>query len=586
VGTKLLRLLHVLLMLFLCLVAQPVSAAPADGDLRLQKPCFLLGSPDADPADLIKGKGAFNCALDPRSAEADTVWVRYDLRNEGVGGSEGWVYDHTLIQTRDERVWIAYADGRIRESLTPKEQARRPVGGQTQRYAFAPEPGQVTALLARLDGLENRRGPVPRASLTSHERTLENKAGIQLGFGLLAGVLLGIFFYNFTLYFALRYRVIAAYCALIAANLFYGAVWSNLILWPFPWISTAFQFDLSVFSISLCFFATMVYINAFLEDGMTSPRLMKIMKVIVVTLVCSSIIRLFNPPIPWQIADRSDYLLYLAALGLLLANCVIAWRRGSIAVRFFALAWTAPLIVILIRILWGLGIVQIESAVLDASVFLAISLEGALSSIGLAWRLRQLQSERDAAEDRAQTMYELASVDPLTGLANRRAFKQAFEAEIASADTGTGFAVAFIDLDGFKAVNDDLGHVAGDTLLQTVAARLTRHCLPTDLVGRLGGDEFAVIFRAIAGEDDVSARSTALLASLCVPADVGQKKIPVSASLGYAICPKHGQTIADLMQAADAALYAAKKEGKARVKGSAPLSELIPIIPGPVALRS
>ena len=580
------KFLQILSVIWSFLIVQPSFAAPVNGDLPLQNPCLILGAPDANPADLIKGDARFDCARDPRSADADTIWIRYDLTQASVDGAPGWVYDHTLIQTRNEQVWIAYADGRIRKSFTPKEKARRSVGGQTQRFAFVAEPGQITALLARVDGMENRRGPVPRASLTSRDRTMENKAGIQLAFGLLAGVLLGIFFYNITLFCALRYRVLAAYCALIAANLFYGAVWSSLLLWPFPELSTAFQFDLSVFSIALCFFGTMLYVSAFLEEGMASPRLMKLMKIVVTVLVVTSFLRLSNPAIPWQLADRFDYSLYLSALALLFANCVIAWRRGSIAVRFFALAWTAPLAVILVRIAWGLGLLHFESAALDASVFLAISLEGALSSVGLAWRLRQLQSERDEAEDRAQTLYELASADSLTGLANRRAFKQAFDNVLNNPAADTAFGIALIDLDGFKAVNDQLGHLAGDALLQTVSARLTRHSKAGDLVARLGGDEFAVLFRGTVGEEDVSARSTALLVSLCTPTEIGGVRVPVSASLGYALCPKHGESVADLMQAADAALYAAKKEGKARVKGFGTMSELIPTIPQAVALRA
>ena len=569
---------------------QTAFASPAKGDHLLKNPCFILGAPDARPADLIKGEARFDCQRDARSTEADTVWVRYDLASQGIDGSVGWTYYHTLFQAREEQIWIAFADGRIRQSQTNREAARRPIGGQTQRYAFEAEPGQIVALLARVDGLENRRGPVPRASLISHQKMMDDKASIHLVFGLLTGVLLGILFYNLTLYFALKYTVIAAYCGLIAANLFYGAVWSNLVLWVVPTMTTAFQFDLSVFSIALCFLTAILYFGAFLEDGMACPRLMKAMQILGAVVVISSIVRLSGVPIAWQIADRFDYALYLCTMVLMLINGTVAWRRGSIAVRFFALAWMVPVMVILARILWGLGVLQIESAFLDASIFLALSLEGALSSIGLAWRLRQLQSERDEAEDRAQTLYELATVDPLTGLANRRAFKQAFDKALSEAEAGAGFGIAVIDLDEFKAVNDQFGHSVGDTLLQTIGARLIRHSRAGDLVGRLGGDEFAVLYRGIKGEDDVSARSTALLVSLCIPVEIGGVRIPVSASLGYALCPKHGESVADLMQAADAALYAAKKEGKARVKGhggpSASESELIPIIPQAVALRS
>ncbi len=579
-----LLIMRIFLLMVACFAVQSAIAAPMNGDLHLRNPCFLMGAPHAQPQDLIKSAAQFDCSLSPRSADASTVWVRYDLSGEEVDGALGWVYDHTLFQARDEKIWLAYADGRIQQSQTVRERARRPIGGQTLRFSFDPVQGQVVALLARVDGIENRRGPVPRASLTSHARTMENKAAIHLVFGLLTGVLVGILFYNFTLYCALRYRVLAAYCGLIAANLFYGAVWSNLVLWVFPGMTTAFQFDLSVFTISLCFFSTTLYVATFLEDGMANPRLMRVMQFLGAVAVFGSVIRLFGVDIPWRVADRFDYGLYLAAIALLIANCTIAWRRGSQAVRFFVLAWFLPLIVVLVRIFWGLGLLQIESALLDAAVFMALSLEGALTSIGLAWRLRQLQTERDAAEDRAQTLSELALVDSLTGLANRRAFKAAFDQ--AFGEGQTGFAMALIDLDEFKLVNDQRGHAAGDSLLQIIGARLMRQCKTGDLVARLGGDEFAVLFRNITGEEDVSARSTALLAGLCVPAIIDTARIHVSASLGYALYPAHGENPSDLMQAADAALYAAKKDGKARVKGSGTKSELIPTIPQMAALRS
>lgn len=156
----------------------------------------------------------------------------------------------------------------------------------------------------------------------------------------------------------------------------------------------------------------------------------------------------------------------------------------------------------------------------------------------------------------AQENRQLAHTDSLTGLANRRATMAALESERAG---GNDFAVALIDLDGFKQVNDSLGHHAGDALLCEVADRLRDAAYPGDIVGRLGGDEFIVIFRAVGGEEDCSRRSQTMLAALCRPVALGGGRIAFGASLGYALSAAHGAAIEPLLHAADSALYAAKR---------------------------
>jgi diguanylate cyclase len=157
-----------------------------------------------------------------------------------------------------------------------------------------------------------------------------------------------------------------------------------------------------------------------------------------------------------------------------------------------------------------------------------------------------------------------ANSDPLTGLANRRAIMTALEDAETSALTGDEpFGVALLDLDGFKGVNDSLGHPIGDALLQEVAVRLHGSANSTDMVGRLGGDEFIVLFRKVSGKNDISARATALLAGLCGPVDFGVATVTIAASLGYARFLVDANNIEDLLSAADKALYSAKRENGA-----------------------
>ena len=160
-----------------------------------------------------------------------------------------------------------------------------------------------------------------------------------------------------------------------------------------------------------------------------------------------------------------------------------------------------------------------------------------------------------------------AYADALTGLPNRRA---AMEALGSACDQKRMFAVALLDLDGFKAVNDTLGHHVGDLLIQHVG-----HCLDAakrsgDFVGRLGGDEFVILMHGVADEADVSARASQVLIELCRPSLLADGyQVPVAASLGYALFPADGLSSEALLIAADRALYAEKR---ARQRGISPKS--------------
>lgn len=153
----------------------------------------------------------------------------------------------------------------------------------------------------------------------------------------------------------------------------------------------------------------------------------------------------------------------------------------------------------------------------------------------------------------------LALTDPLTGLANRRSIMATLDDEVAA---GGNFAVALIDLDGFKAVNDSRGHHAGDRLLCAIAERLCSGADHEDEVGRLGGDEFIVLFRNAQDEGECSARANALLGALCRPVEYGEEQLRFGASLGFAVHRLHGDSVEQLLHSADDALYAAKRASK------------------------
>src|SRR5919108_5736527 len=171
-------------------------------------------------------------------------------------------------------------------------------------------------------------------------------------------------------------------------------------------------------------------------------------------------------------------------------------------------------------------------------------------------------SERKALEEQ---LAHQAFHDSLTKLANRALLKDRVDHALArAARRGRPLAVMLLDLDGFKAVNDSLGHEAGDELLVTVATRLLECVRPTDTAARLGGDEFAVLIEDLASPGDFAVVAQRVLDSLQAPFHLHGKDVFVRGSIGIAMCGGGENTSDELLRNADVAMYMAKAEGKNR----------------------
>jgi diguanylate cyclase (GGDEF)-like protein/PAS domain S-box-containing protein len=156
-----------------------------------------------------------------------------------------------------------------------------------------------------------------------------------------------------------------------------------------------------------------------------------------------------------------------------------------------------------------------------------------------------------------------ATHDALTGLPNRHLLCDRMEQAIhACARSGQQLALAFVDLDQFKFVNDSLGHQVGDALLKTVAARLLSCVRAADTVSRQGGDEFVIAFAACSGRDAVEGAVQRILAAVAEPLEAGGLDLQVTCSIGISLYPEHGTTVEELLRHADSAMYEAKAAGR------------------------
>lgn len=155
-----------------------------------------------------------------------------------------------------------------------------------------------------------------------------------------------------------------------------------------------------------------------------------------------------------------------------------------------------------------------------------------------------------------------ATTDPLTGLANRGWFYQVLDERLKPGAAPCGnAALLFLDLDGFKSVNDERGHAAGDALLAEVAGRISRSVRDLDLVARHGGDEFAVLLENIDSPSIAHAIAARVIEAVSAPFMHEDGIVQLGISIGVAFFPEHGKSSSELLQRADQAMYRAKSQG-------------------------
>ena len=208
-----------------------------------------------------------------------------------------------------------------------------------------------------------------------------------------------------------------------------------------------------------------------------------------------------------------------------------------------------------------LAVMMLRASQLSEAGFIRSQIDR-LSAVALA------SSLSDANAEIRQSYHQLASLanrDPLTGLGNRALFNQRLRGLLADNVPADRLALLAIDLDRFKAINDTMGHGAGDAVLVEIASRLVSLTGPTDTVVRLGGDEFAVIIDGKAAEARGREIGEGIVRLAGEPIIIGGRPVTVGASAGLALHPHHGETPDDLFASADIALYAAKEGGRRRL---------------------
>jgi diguanylate cyclase (GGDEF)-like protein len=544
------------------LIVAALAGVPAAAAVRVPlRTCILPAdsrATDQMAAALFRQPHRFDCVRRQTSYGPGDFWV-LSQPLPATGEAALQVRQASLWQTR-ATLYIRYADGAIRRTGFTSANAGRHLrlGAIIQlplpRHAAAP-----VQLLWHVEGALNRRGVLVGPTLVDRDSAAAADLTMAALYAAFAGMCLALLVYNLALWAALRQAFQPAYCLMVLCLLGY-ALSSSGLLGQITGIDNNDRQRINFVLLAGSAAAALVFARAFFErrvfEGWLRPYSSA---VIAFVLLAAGAYALLTPHFA-AITDAISTSSYLFVITLLAPILIRAYRRRSNYLWLFGLAWGAPVVLGSVRILAAFNVFAWQVWI-DNSTLLAMALEAALSSLGVAYRIRLLSLERDAAREQEIAARLLAATDPLTGLLNRRAFLDGAIGREAE------HQLILVDIDHFKRINETIGHDGGDEVLRVIARALRTAATPEALVARIGGEEFAML---VPVDRPLDARAVLdRLRMERMPFD-----LVVTASIGTCIGTLRRETDWKAMyRCADRALFAAKAAGRDRVRHGAALAQ-------------
>ena len=492
--------------------------------------------------------------LGPRT---EPVWILLDLRS-AADAPRQWVLSVDYASIDRIEIHTAPASGAaplLMGRALPFSQ--HPIPSAVHAASLMLEPGTQHELLLRVQTRSSMLLPI---AISTPEAFHAREAHRQLMQGLMAGAMLCLLLYSLTQWTAVRDGMFFAYALVIGGTGLFFFSYSGLgpqHLWgDNEWLST----NLAPMAVLVAIVGGCWFIERVLQIRLIQPRLARGLHGIG-ALAGVAALAFAAGAIDYRLAQKAATV--LGPLPMLLA-IPAAWKR----------AWARERVGIYMLIGWGaysaatLTMAALLRGWLGATDFTENAFQAGAMFEMLMWmrvlavRLEDLRASAQRAHLERDALRSLALTDSLTGLPNRRGLSEALEQALARSSAQRLTAVYLLDLDGFKPVNDRLGHEAGDEVLVGVARRLQALLRGSDVVARLGGDEFVVVAAGLSGDADAQALGRKLLDGFREPFAAAGEACRVGITIGYALAPLDGRDANGLLKRADAAMYAGKQAGR------------------------
>ena len=535
----------------------PALASAAPAPVYPPRLCIRTADVAESPYRLLATPAAFNCTRSPAGAVGHVTWGLIDGLALDNDPHDPWQVRHEYSQARSEVLYVRYADGRIVKAPSDRRSARRLFSPALASFVLPAQPGRIVAILIGIEGLQNQHGVAPGLVLETARAELDADLPVLFLYALMAGVIIALLLYNFAFYVALGYRFILCYCLSALSILALGLCWSGGIFLLVPGMDTTEQISWTMLGTMVSLGCSALFMVSFIEGHRLPRRWARFTLTMALVGITSCVLRLVDVEFAWNIVDRVTYGSVAAVLAAMMVTAGIAAQRGSRSARVYVLAWTIPLILCIVRAIWGMGFLGGSYTLVAMSPLILMVIEAMMSALAVSWQVGRLRSERDEARAKQIELRTLSETDPLTGLLNRRAF-----IDHARSDPHGDVLqrLILLDIDQFKLVNDRHGHQAGDDVLLAVADALRATVPPQAIVGRIGGEEFGVL---------VPAEPLDVLADrLCKAIACARTSDGLSVTISAGVADGRIAGDADwrlLYYAADHALYRSKNGGRNQV---------------------
>lgn len=538
-----------------------VPAVPAMAQERAAFPagsvCSVFGSSALDPAELVKTPARWDCANPLPEWRDEREIIRHDLR--GLAAAPRFIEFHRHPFDRLE-ILLQQADGSQQRQAYIYQDLHVSSTGRVGFLDLPAATGPVAAMIITLDG-SNYPEALIAADITAEPPTRLIAGTAQLWAALICGLLLAPMLFDLGFLRALREPFPlfhAMFC--IAASVQTASI-SGLIPLVTD-IPPGAEELIDIISFNVMLTSLLLFLRSFLEPDALRGWHRKLLLGTACLPVTPIVLSTFGLELfPDAVLFGTMVAVYAAIIAITIFTGFVAWRRGSRAIRFVALAFLP---------FYAIGTTTVIGALAPSLALsfdrmwaqnFALLFEVCVTAFGVASRFLALKRERDNAVNEARSLENLSERDAMTGLLNRRALEDRFDALRAQGFT----ALAVVDLDHFKLVNDTYGHHVGDDVLIRAAHVLAGNDDDDLLAFRIGGEEFLLLLRGRAKQARAEERRRAIAEIIAGETAVTQ---PVTASMGYLDAAPGAvaePTFDKLYERADRLLYEAKAHGRDRM---------------------